>query len=408
MTNYPPITTRPIPDEDYPALFRQHVLRSVQAVLVRAQREATPGLSEAVRTRIFAVLDYALRLSDAWPTVRELLRVLGPQFNLGGYWTQWLPYVERGITASITLGDEDMKATLIAELGLLHQRLNRLDSAETYLNQASQLAHQQGNHVLLGLVLQRQAEVERLYQHYAECNALLDEAQALFTPPDPAQAYGLFIRGKAALDQHDLTAATNAFTEAMLLWQAEDDQGRAALCIQNLGRIAAARGELLVAIPLYEQAIDLLNATNNRSNIPVVQVNLGNAYYAQQQYEQALSLYHEAEASFLGMSDDRYLAMVYNNLGLVYTVWGEWREAEVNLQRSLALHQQVGDKKAWINTKGNLGVAYLEESRYNQAIATFQEALATLQTTAHDPEYERLWNELTKYLTQTQERSQLP
>ena len=100
--------------------------------------------------------------------------------------------------------------------------------------------------------------------------------------------------------------------------------------------------------------------------------------------------------------------MVYNNLGLVYTAWGEWREAEANLQRSLVLHQQVGDKKAWINTKGNLGVAYLEERRYSQAIATFQEALAALQTTAQDPEYERLWNELTKYLTQAQERSQLP
>lgn len=402
MTNHPPIT-HPILDEDYPTLFRQHVLRSVQAVLVRARREATPGLSEAGRTRIFAVLDYALRLADAWSTVRELLRVLSPQFNLGGYWMQWLPYLERSIATSITQGDEEMKATLIAEVGLLHQRLNRLDSAEIYLKQATQLARQQGNPALLGLVLQRQAEVERLHRHYAECSALLDEAQALFIANDPAQAYGLFIRGKAALDQHDLVAANSALTEALRLWQAENDQARAALCIQNLGRIAASQGELSAAISLYKQALDLLNETSNRSNIPVVQLNLGNVYYAQQQYEQAMSLYQEAETSLLSMSDDRYLAMAYNNVGLVYTVWGEWREAEVNLQRSLALHQQIGDKKAWINTQGNLGIAYLEEARYDQAITTFQAALAELQTTPHDPEYERLWNELTKYLTQAQE-----
>lgn len=399
-----PMTNIPHPEDDYPALFRQHVRRSVQAVLVRARRESTPGLSEAGRTRIFAVLDYALRLADAWPTVRELLRVLSPQFNLGGYWGQWLPYLERGIANSTTQGDEEMKATLIAELGLLHQRLNQLDSAETCLNQATQLARQQGNSALLGLVLQRQAEVERLRRRYTECSALLDEAQALFIATDPAQAYGLFIRGKAALDQHDLAVAHSALIEALKLWQAENDQARAALCIQNLGRIAAAQGELPAAIALYEQALDLLNTTSNRSNIPIVQINLGNVYYAQQQYEQAMSLYQEAEASLLTMSDDRYLAMAYNNIGLIHTVWGEWREAEVNLQRSLALHQQIGDKKAWVNTQGNLGIAYLEEARYQQAITTFQAALAELQTTPYDPEYDRLWNELTKYLTQAQSR----
>ena len=397
------MTNIPHPEDDYPTLFRQHVLRSVQAVLVRARHDATPGLSEAGRTRIFAVLDYALRLADAWPTVRELLRVLSPQFNLGGYWMQWLPYLERSIATSITQGDEEMKATLIAEVGLLHQRLNRLDSAEIYLKQATQLARQQGNPALLGLVLQRQAEVERLHRHYAECSALLDEAQALFIANDPAQAYGLFIRGKAALDQHDLVAANSALTEALRLWQAENDQARAALCIQNLGRIAAAHGELSAAISLYEQALDLLNSVGNWSNIPSVKLNLGIAYYLLHNYEQALVLYEEAESGFQSMNDDRTLAMVYNNLGLVYTAWGEWRKAEANLQQSIALHQQMGDKKAWINTKGNLGIVYLEEARYDQAITTFQAALTELQTTPHDPEYERLWNELTKYLTQAQE-----
>lgn len=408
MTNYPPITTHPIPDEDYPALFRQHVLRSVQAVLTRTQREAPPSLSEAIRTRIFAVLDYALRLNDAWPTVRELLRVLGPQFNLGGYWMQWLPYLERGITTGEKHQDQTTIAALSCDLGLLYQRLGKLDVAETHLIYACTVAGIAQEPALLGLALQQRAEVERLRRRYPECSALLAEAQALFAATDSAQAHGLFIAGKAALDQHDLTSATAAFTDAINLWQAEGNQGRIALCIQNLGRIAASRGEPKTAIPLYEQALALLTAVGDWSNIPTVKLNLGTAYYLCHNYEQAQILYKEAEISFQAMNDDRILAMVYNNLGLVYTAWGEWREAEANLQRSLALHQQVGDKKAWINTKGNLGVAYLEESRYNQAIATFQEALAALQTTAQDPEYERLWNELTKYLTQAQEHSQLP
>lgn len=402
------MTTYPIPEDDYPTLFRQNVLRSVQATLARVRRETTLGLSEAVRTRIFAVLDYALRLSDAWPLVRELLRVLGPQFNLGGYWVQWLPYLERGISAGENYQDPTTIAALSCDLGLLYQRLGKLDLAETHLTYACTVARASQQPAILGLALQQLAEVERLRRRYTECNALLAEAQTLFAPADPAQAYGFFIRGKAALDQHDLTAATAAFMEAKGLWQAEGNQGRVALCIQNLGRIAAAYGEPLTAIPLYEQAIDLLITVGDRSNLPVVQVNLGIAYYASQQEEEALALYQEAEANFQAMNDDRYLAMVYNNFGVVYTTLREWNRAEAYLQRGLALHQQVGDKKAWINTKGNLGILYLEEACYGQAILTFQEALAELQTTTRDAEYERLWREITKHLTQAQERSQLP
>lgn len=391
-------------EDDYPALFRQHVLRSAQAVLVRAQSESTPRLNETVRTRIFTVLDYALRLPDAWPTVRELLRVLSPQFNLGGYWIQWLPYVERGITAGENHQDQTTIAALSCDLGLLYQRLGKLDVAETHLIHACTVARAAKEPVILGLALQQLAEVERLRRRYLECNARLAEALALFAATDPAQAYGLFIAGKAFLDQHDLAAAATAFTNAISLWQAEGNQGRLALCIQNLGRIAALRGDPNAAIPLYEQAIELLTAVGDWSNIPAVKLNLGTAYYLCHNYEQAQLLYEEAESSFQAMNDDRTLAMVYNNLGLVYTAWGEWRKAEANLQRGMALHQQMGDKKAWINTKGNLGIVYLEETRYSQAITTFQEALAELQTTAHDPEHERLWNELTKYLTQAQER----
>ncbi|MCE7982372.1 MAG: tetratricopeptide repeat protein, partial [Caldilinea sp. CFX5] len=116
--------------------------------------------------------------------------------------------------------------------------------------------------------------------------------------------------------------------------------------------------------------------------------------------------YQEAETNFQAIHDNRYLAMVYNNMGVVYTSLEQWDEAEATLQLGIALHKRIEDKKAWINTKGNLGIAYLKQDRYTQAIQTFQEALAELQTTTPDPEHERLGREITKYLTQAQERYQ--
>lgn len=387
---------------NYTALFEQNILRSLQAVLTQA--ETGPGLSATLRARVEAVLTYAFETPAGWPLLRLLLRRLTPRFNLAGAWAVWAPALEKGLAASVAQNDDATKAALLADLGLMNQRLSRLAAADAQLAEAADLAHAQGDDELCGLALQRRAEVARLERRYADCTALLAAAGALFPPDATAQAHGLFVTGKAAFDQHDLAAATTAFTQAMTLWQAAGNQGFTALCIQNLGRIATAQGELQTAIKLYTQAIDLLITVGDLSNLPVVQLNLGVACYHNQQYEQAILLYKEAEANFQTVDDNRYLAMLYNNFGLVHIALHEWNEAEANLQRAILLHQRVGDNKAWINTKGNLGIAYLEQARYPQAIQTFQEALTELQTTAHDPEYERLQREITKYLTQAQER----
>ena len=402
------MTTYPIAHDqnDYGDVFQQNVVRSLRAVLTRAEAEAGAALSATLRARVEAVLTYAFETPAGWPLLRLLLRRLTPRFNLAGAWAVWAPYLEKGLAACEVRADAATRAVLLADLGLMNQRLSRLAAADAQLQEAATLARAQGDADLLALALQRRAEVARLERRYADCTALLAEASALFPADATAQAHGLFIAGKAAFDQHDLAAATTAFTQAMTLWEVEGNSGRVAVCIQNLGRIAASQGEVSVAISLYERAIDLLIAIGDLSSLAVVQMNLGVAYYENRQHDQALMLYEIAEVHFQTMNDIRSLAMVYNNMGLVHTVLKEWNEAVVTLQNSITLYQQLGDTKASISAKGNLGITYLEQAGYTNAIQTFQEALAELQTTTHDPEYERLWRELSKYLTQAQERWQ--
>lgn len=402
MTTYPIIND----PNDYGAVFHKNILRSLQALLTQVEAETGPGLSATLRTRVEAAFDYAFAAPAGWPLLRQLLRLLTPKFNLAGGWTAWAPHLEKGLAASVVRGDEATRAVLLADLGLMNQRLSRLVEADAQLREAAALARAQGDGALLGLALQRCAEVARLERRYADCTALLAEASTLSPPDATAQAYGLFIAGKAAFDQHDLAAATAAFTQAITLWEAAGNSGGAALCMQNLGRIATAQGESLAAIPLYEKALALLTSAGDLSNIPVVQINLGNTYYTLQQYEQALKLYTEAETQFLAMNDDRYLAMVYNNFGVIRTVFKEWDEAKTSLERSIRLYQQLGDNKAWISAKGNLAIAYSEQTDYAQAIKIFEEALDELQTTSHDPHYEWLHQELTKHLTQAQKLHQ--
>lgn len=402
------MTTYPIAQDqnDYGDVFQQNVVRSLQAVLTRAEAETGAALSATLRARVEAVLTYAFETPAGWPLLRLLLRRLTPRFNLAGAWAVWAPYLEKGLAACEVRADAATRAALLADLGLLNQRLSRLAVAEAQLAEAATLARAQGDQDLLGVALQRRAEVARLERRYDACAALLAEAGALFPADATAQAPVLFVAGKAAFDQHDLAAATTAFTQAMKLWEVEGNSGRVAVCIQNLGRIAAAQGELSTAIRLYEEAINLLIVAGDLNSLAVVRMNSGIAYYLCKQYEQALTLYQMAEISFQTMSDERSLAMVYNNLGLVYTALNDWIEAEVNLQRSIWLYQQIDDRKASISARGNLGIAYLEQARYPQAIQTFQESLTELQTTAHDPYYEQLWQDLNKYLTQAQVRYQ--
>ena len=263
------MTTYPIAHDqnDYGDVFQQNVVRSLQAVLTRAEAEAGAALSATLRARVEAVLTYAFETPAGWPLLRLLLRRLTPRFNLAGAWAVWAPYLEKGLAACEVRADAATRAVLLADLGLMNQRLSRLAAADAQLQEAATLARAQGDADLLALALQRRAEVARLERRYADCTALLAEASALFPADATAQAHGLFIAGKAAFDQHDLVAATTAFTQAMTLWEVEGNSGRIALCIQNLGRIATAQGEPLAAIPLYEEAIDLLISTDDVSNL---------------------------------------------------------------------------------------------------------------------------------------------
>ncbi|MBX3015414.1 MAG: tetratricopeptide repeat protein [Caldilineaceae bacterium] len=391
-------------EEDYPALFRQNIMRSVQAIWRRAQSEAPATLTEGMQARIFGVLDYAFHRQEVWPSLSQLLCTLAPKFDLAGYRLQWLPYLEKGIAASQSYHDHQTEATLSCELGQLYQRLSQLDQAEFFLERAVILAEAAVTPTLHALALQRLAEVARLRRNYPLCAARLATATALIPSSHPAQAYGLFTAGKAAFDQHDYAAATAAFSRALALWQAVDNQGRMALCIQNLGRLAMARGEPQAAIPLYEQAIELLTATGDQSNLAIVQMNLGIAYYTCHEYIQSLALYEVAENSFHAMTDMRSLAMVCNNAGLAHAALGHWIEAALSLQRSIEIYQLADDKKAGISAKGNLGIVYLDQAQSTLAVQTFQEALLALEATERDPEYERLWQELTAYLQLAQQK----
>lgn len=61
---------------------------------------------------------------------------MAPKMEQAGHRHGWMPYLERGLRQSQLLGDEETKAGLHLQLGVLHQLRSNYAAARTHLKES--------------------------------------------------------------------------------------------------------------------------------------------------------------------------------------------------------------------------------------------------------------------------------
>jgi len=381
------------PGGNYPDDFRQIVLRGVSAALGQVRQLNGAPLTDRVQRRAFAALDYSLNLPAAWIPTRELLLRLAPKLEQSTQRYQWLNFLQRGLCHSQAIADWSTEGMLASEIGLLLQRLGELGEARRYLEQACARLRLVRDNSALVTVLGRLAELARIQRCYNECTSLTNEIFARVATDSDGAAYAFFVCGKAAFDQTQLAEAESCFRRALTSWSPADPR-RAALCIQNLGRIAWRRGDRTKAIQYFEEALAIFKEHQDQGNRAVVKMNLGIVYWEQGHATDALRYYEQASAVFRELNQPLNLAMAYNNCGLAYSTLQQWRQAEECYQLSIALWAKLGDVQSEIDPTIGLGVVYTHQARLSEALPLFATAAQQLQRVDPNRTAEHLWTEL--------------
>jgi len=393
------------PTGTYAVDFRQIVLRSVRASLAQVRQLDGALLPDKLQRRALTALDYGLDLPAAWEPTRDLLLLLAPLLERATQRYHWLTFLQRGLAYSRTITDWSTEGALASEIGLLLQRLGELAEARTYLEQACARLRLVKPNPALVTALGRLAELARIQRDYAECDRFINEVLARTTPDSGEAAYVYFVRGKAAFDQAQLGVAEQCFRQALAIWSPRDPR-RAALCIQNLGRIAWQRQQYTAAIQAFEEALVIFKEHQDQGNRAVVKMNLGVVYWEIGQVTAALRYYEQASAIFRESNHLLYLAMVYNNCGLAHSTLRQWRQAEEDYHLSIALWAKLGDQQSGLDPAIGLGVVYTQQARLPEALALFATTAQQLQSIDPDRTNIRLWTELELHWMAAKEAAQ--
>ncbi len=385
---------KPIELPDYEALFCQYVVRSVRAMGRQLQANNNVPLSEQAVQDAWHVLDFGLRLADAWPYTCALLLNLASNLEQAGYRDDWLGYLEDGIMASQQYGDARAEAELRLHAGHLDYLCSRFAKAEASLNHSLTLFQTCGDARSQARTYNELAWLNHLQHRYAEATQQVEQALALLPPDDPERAMSYRVQGMIAIDERRWTQAEEFHRQALLSFEKQGDRRRLAWSIQNLAYSLRGQSRHIEAITYYQHAIAILKDIQDPVHCAIAQMNLGIIYWMDGQSTKALEMYNLAEQTFIKCQDIYNLAKVFNNKGLQYMHLRDWPQAEKSFLHSAALHEKIGDINLRLNALDGLGLVYLGQGQSDKALATFTLILTALPLINGTPTY----NYLTKVL----------
>ena len=140
----PTATTSARMDNNYATLFFAYINRSLAEALATV-RAVTAKLPDEERVQACHVLDYGLRMADAWPHARDLTVALAPYVERSGQWENWHQQLQRAIDLAEQIQDIDGKLGLMVFVARLAQRQGRVAETIYYYRRVIRLARQTGN-----------------------------------------------------------------------------------------------------------------------------------------------------------------------------------------------------------------------------------------------------------------------
>jgi predicted ATPase len=224
----------------------------------------------------------------------------------------------------------------------------------------------------LGLAVRERGETARFA-------ALVEEALAVLLggPRDRHLALALHLRGLASADQRRFADSSNAYADALTLWEELGDRRNAAATRQNRALLAVEEGDLPLAEDLCKQALALFRDWNEQSWTATTLLTQAGILAGRGDFSGAAAACAESVAASQGIGYARGEAQAERDLCRALTALGRWDEGAEHAEHALALFRRVGDRHGEATTLLSLAGVFLgrgEPGDLSQAAEHFLDA----------------------------------
>jgi tetratricopeptide (TPR) repeat protein len=303
-----------------------------------------------------------------------------------------MQWSEAGLKSARRLGDRQMELSYLGILGNCHMRLGDAVQALACYRAALDLLSPDRPPFIRATLLANIGLVHTLQDRFAEAVEALEEALALARAEEYPHLISKALQhlGTAHLDVHQPRKAILHLNESLeISTRMADPMGRAG-ALNSLGNAWAMLGELDRATDCIRQSLVLRRRLGNSDDVAGCLLNLGNVCLdrgdvagAVETLQEALHVIDAPDAN--GSSEPDARRKVLNRLGKAWAMQGELGEAERLFREALGLSETNQDSGEIMMACAGLGFVRLELGELNAAGDWFDRAITLAQGMGNRP-----------------------
>lgn len=251
------------------------------------------------------------------------------------------------------------------------------EAAFDHVNQAIELALEVKDSYYLGLAYESlgrfyfgDAQYARAIEIFLVSEAYYKRANHSFDASNVINSIGLVY-----VETGNLFEALTKFSEALEILEELGDQNKISTIYLNMGVVYHELEYYDMAAKYYHLTIKEVVPEDKEVITALCNNNLGEIALARGQYLEAKDYFRKSIRVNEGLGNISYLSLDYANLGMTYTYLNEFDSAQSYLDKSLIIGQDFNQEYEVANTKNCLAQFNLEQNKYDEAIVFATECL---------------------------------
>jgi serine/threonine protein kinase/tetratricopeptide (TPR) repeat protein len=299
-----------------------------------------------------------------------------------------LDYLNRGLTLSIELGNDEKKALILQAIGIAYKEMNKPEEALRNYQESLAIQRRLGQKRGVAASLSEIAKVYSLLGKTDAALASLNETLKLEREIGAKKEAGdtLIDLGNFYEDRGQHEQALKMYKESLEIQREAGDENYQALCLSNIGIAYLSKGQYDDALTYLQRALQLREKLKVPGDIAETVHNLAETNVKLGQYEQALGQYLRALELHRSAGDKRNAAIDSYWLGTLYGQQGRYGAALNSEQEALKTFRELQDRSpAMADILGGYGGALAEAGRWEEAQKTLDEALSLARELKSQP-----------------------
>ena len=306
-----------------------------------------------------------------------------------------LDYLNRGLTLSVQLGNDEEKGAILEAIGNAYQNLSKTDDAIRNYQEALDVKRRLSDKGGIARTLSWLAECQQTAGRPQQALKSFQEALRLRREigDKPGLANSLLDLGGfyENLGQHD--QALNLAKEALPIFRELSDRQNEANCLNDIGWIYLDKADYENAMTYFQQALPLREKIGSPSDHAETLNNIGDTYARTGQYNQGIDYYLKALELWRKADNKRGVAFASYGLGRIFQYQGRYGAALTSEEDALKRWREVKEGGFWLpEIQGTYGNALTLMGRGDEAQKNLDEALGMARELKNNPLIARILN----------------